>query len=402
MGSPNRPARPEFRYLDGIRGFAAIAVVLYHALLYSGLSGQSTRELPFIDFVFGWGYLGVPVFIVLSGYVLMLPALSSRDLTLRGGTLAFIKRRARRILPPYYAALALSIVLVLAVPIMQSASGTQWDSKIPVDAGSVLSHLFLVHDFSPDWIGKINGPLWSVAVEWQIYFLMPFLLLPLWRRFRPVVVVIGVVAVTASPIFTGIGEFAHPWLIGLFAIGMWAAQLTFSGTGRRGPLVFLVMSLVVVAVAILATKHFDIRSFGLIEIPFGVGVGAALVWMGRRSVAGTATWSAKLFQSRPLMHLGLFSYTIYLIHSPLLALANLLLVSWDVPLLANWAMMTFVAVPLVLVASWGMFLCVEQRFLNSRQKRSEAELTSERKSERVDPATFVAIDDEMDERKENA
>ena len=49
--------------------------------------------------------------------------------------------------------------------------------------GVIVSHLLLIHNFNPDWHSKIDYPMWSVATEWQIYFLFPLVLLPVWKRF---------------------------------------------------------------------------------------------------------------------------------------------------------------------------------------------------------------------------
>ena len=377
MAPAEHAPRPEFPYLDGIRGFAAIAVVLYHALLSTGLANEATKKLPLIDLIFGWGYLGVPVFIVLSGYVLMLPTLSN-DFRLRGGAVKYLKRRARRVIPPYYAALIISILLIVLIPVMREPAGTQWDTKLPMTVPSIVSHFLLVHDFNPDWIGAINGPLWSVAVEWQIYLLFPLILLPLWRKSRPGIVVFGTVIISVSPVVTGVGEWAHPWLIGIFAMGMWSAQATMSAVKSRwaGPLFlgFIVLTLV----TIVATKQLDIRSFGLIETCAGAAVAAGLVWVGQRVTGGVTPWMVRPFQSRPMVRLGLFSYSIYLLHSPLLALANLLLLPLGLPLRAQWAVLTFAVVPVVVMVCYGFFSVVERKFLNTRQRHAETELTNDR------------------------
>lgn len=372
--------RPEFPYLDGIRGAAAVGIAFFHAYLFTGLSGQAESELPIVGWFLTVASLGVPVFIVLSGYVLMLPLISTPNLSYRHGIADFFRRRARRILPPYYAALVLSITLILAVPLMQSQSGTQWDSKIPLTFGNVASHVLLVHDFWAGWIGKINGPLWSVAVEWHIYFLMPLVLIPLWRRFRPLWVVAGVLVLTLTPAFVGIGDFAHPWVIGLFAAGMWAAQCTLKSVVSNVPRnVAVAFSAAVIVIAVLG----DIlgpTSRALLETAGGIAVAAGLAWAGQEIVAGRSPAIVRPFASKPMKHLGLFSYSIYLIHSPLLALANLLLLSLELPIVVHWLLMTFVAAPIAIAVSYGFFKLVEVHFLNSRQRHAEAELSDAAKT----------------------
>lgn len=363
--------RQEFPYLDGVRGLAALWVVLYHAYLFTGMSNEMKDTYPVIAAVMGWGFLGVPVFIVLSGYVLMLPVLTTPDLRMPRGTWTFFKRRARRILPPYYAALAISLALIAFIPLLQQPAGTQWDTKVPVTAADVISHALMLHDASGSWIGKINGPLWSVAVEWHIYFLMPFLLLPLWRRLKPVWIVAALIVVTSIPMVIGTGVFIHPWLIALFAAGMWAAQITLAARTSAWPArLFVVFAVVTLALAATDQPH------GVIELSAGLAIAAGLVLVGTRYVAGTPPRAVRFLESRPMKKLGLFSYSIYLLHSPLLGLANLLLLPLDLPLMVQWLVMTFVVVPVDIAICYGFFLLVESRFLNSRQRSAERELSS--------------------------
>ncbi len=364
--------RIEISWLDGLRGTAALVVVAFHAFLFTGRTGDAAAAMPVWGAIVGQGYLGVPVFIVLSGYVLMLPVVRGGTGTFRNGTADFLKRRSRRILPPYFAALLFSLALIAAVPLLQSPAGTQWDTKIPVDIPAILSHVFLLQDLSPQWIEKINGPMWSVAVEWQIYFLMPLVLLPLWRRMPHVVVVAAITAVLLVPAFVGYGAYLHPWLVGLFAMGMFAAELTLSerlprwlpwGAGATG----LAAVAVFVASALRGT---DLLPFK--EVVAGGLIALLLAWGGWREVNGRPVRPLRVFATRPMLYLGLISYSIYLFHSPLLGLANLVLLPLGLPTVVQYLVMTFVAAPLAVAVAWGMFHLVERHFLNRRQSRVEA------------------------------
>jgi peptidoglycan/LPS O-acetylase OafA/YrhL len=68
------------------------------------------------------------------------------------------------------------LVLIAVIPALHRQSGTAWDSKVPVTLGGVLSHLVLMHNLRLDWQGQVDGPMWSVATEWQLYFLLPLVL----------------------------------------------------------------------------------------------------------------------------------------------------------------------------------------------------------------------------------
>ena len=131
---------------------AALYVACFHAVLtatWTGVYGHfpslpkaSVMVLNLLLF----GHFGVSVFIILSGYCLMLPVARSPDGLIPGGSQAFLWRRARRILPPYYAALMLALLLAL-MPGMNRPSGTRWDQALPAwEPGAILSHLLLIQN----------------------------------------------------------------------------------------------------------------------------------------------------------------------------------------------------------------------------------------------------------------
>lgn len=366
-------ARPAVRerirlpYLDGIRGLAALAIAVFHAYKFTGETGEAD-QIPLIGNVLQFGFLGVPVFIVLSGYVLMLPVARNGN-RLTKGFGDYIGKRAWRILPPYYAALALSLLLILLVPIMQQPSGTQWDSKVPVTVPDVALHALLLQDFSAESIGKINGPLWSVAVEWHIYFLMPLLLLPLWRLIGGTATTLLMLVTTYVLVVLDVGSFAHPWLVALFAAGMLAAQVTVRDNIRPRTLALVAAATVTGVVGLGLAFPRGVMAYFAVEVLVGLLLAIGLAAIGPRAVKGdTPKWVAWL-GSKPLITLGLFSYSIYLVHSPLLGLANLLLRPLEVPVFVEYLIMTFVVLPIVLVICYGFFWLVERHFLNSRQKQ---------------------------------
>src|ERR1035438_9577060 len=95
--SADRPnnAIARLSFLDGLRGLAALYVVLYHT--HEQFKPGAPLESHFSHlaaFLTGWmeqGHLGVDVFIVLSGYCLMLPVARSADGMLKGGVLAYLR-----------------------------------------------------------------------------------------------------------------------------------------------------------------------------------------------------------------------------------------------------------------------------------------------------------------------
>jgi peptidoglycan/LPS O-acetylase OafA/YrhL len=112
----------------------------------------------------------VALFIVLSGFCLMLPVVR-HGAEIQGGAWQFFKRRARRILPPYYFALAISLLLIWTV--IGQKTNTHWDASLPADGKAIWTHLLLLQDVFQDTSARINHVMWSISVEWRIYFLFP-------------------------------------------------------------------------------------------------------------------------------------------------------------------------------------------------------------------------------------
>lgn len=224
------PPRVRLDYLDGLRGLAALYVVMHHA--YYGLTAEAALPSSVAHLTY-WLYLGrsaVDIFIVLSGYCLMLPVIRTGQL--KGGFGEFMRRRARRILPPYYAALALSLLAIVLLPSLHDLShpNALWNTTLPAfTPGVILSHLALIHNFNPGWHSKIDYPMWSVATEWQIYFFFPLVLLPIWRRWGSAATVAIAFVISLAPLFLFFDRFSgvSPHFLGLFALGMAAADLNF-------------------------------------------------------------------------------------------------------------------------------------------------------------------------------
>jgi peptidoglycan/LPS O-acetylase OafA/YrhL len=366
-------ARPKFEFADGLRAIAALTVALLHATTFTGHLGDADANLPIIAHIMELGNYAVPVFITLSGYVLMIQVARTSQFELSGGLGKYLFRRAKRILPPYYASLVLFLVLIAAVPALQTGHDTAWFNKVPVTLEGVVSHFLLIHTWNPAWIYQINGPAWSVATEWHIYFIMPLILLPLCRWLNPWVMLI--VALGLGPAITylfpnaGSGNY---WMIGLFALGMMAALLTVRPT--RLPVQWfgwtsIVLFVIAAAwVLIRAPKSYPEQIAS--DTLAGAAIALGLVALGRASREGRMTAGHRILEWGPLVKIGLWSYSIYLIHSPILALANILLLPLELPTLLNWLVLVFVALPIALGIARLFFLLVERHFITSHQKQA--------------------------------
>ncbi|MCW3060306.1 MAG: acyltransferase 3, partial [Capsulimonas sp.] len=224
--------KSQLRHLDSIRALAALCVVVYHA--YSETANSLPQNLPhgltwvFDRLLFGTAY--VDIFIVLSGFCLTISLARSNVQTLIGGNLKYFIRRARRILPPYFAAYILSSLLLLIIPAIDHLPGKYSGGELqPFSPIVIITHLLLIHNLYPNWQISSNVALWSVATEWQIYFIMPAFLLPLRNRYGLGILILG--AFGLGLLLTVLGTYgARFWFIALFALGMSAAYILYDAT----------------------------------------------------------------------------------------------------------------------------------------------------------------------------
>jgi peptidoglycan/LPS O-acetylase OafA/YrhL len=318
--APKGGAAGRLTHIEGLRALAAYAVYINHiyAQVWLPPKPPPTYLSPFSYSLIA-GHLSVTVFIVISGFCLMLPVARAGNV-LRGGTAGFFKRRARRILPPYYAAVAVCLALIGTV--MGKPTGTLWDVPISVTAVSVIAHLVLVQDLFGT--SAINYVFWSIAVEWQIYFLFP-LLVASWRRFGAAATTLAALVVGYAVRFGFAGtriERAAPQYLGLFALGMLAAHFIQSTDAKvirtRERIPWLLVSAaslaVVCGLCVAWGVKLGVERFHVLDFPVAVATMAALVVTSRPG----DSWLRRVFAWRPLVFIGTFSYSVYLMHAPLI------------------------------------------------------------------------------------
>jgi peptidoglycan/LPS O-acetylase OafA/YrhL len=355
-------------FIDGIRGLAALYVVLHHAYFQVVFSPGALS--PTVLRLTRWmadGTFAVDVFIVLSGFCLMLPLLRGPDRGLAGGVGGFMRRRARRILPAYYAALGMCLVAIAMVPGLRERPGNSWSHSLPVfTRGVLLSHLLLVHNLSIRWIWKIDSPAWSVATEWQIYFFFALVLVPIWRRFgMPLAVATAFAAGNLVEASMPASNEACFYFTGFFGLGMAAAALYDAPkTARWLPWNWIASALAgIVALAMFVYPGWTHRP--KIEVDLFVGFTAAvgLVALSRGSLEGGRSLILRVLESRLAVGLGRFSYSLYLIHYPVIAWTHLWLQTWHLNGGMDLALMLLICVPLAVGVSYGFHVVFERPFL---------------------------------------
>ncbi len=304
----------EIKSLTGLRGIAALYVVLFHYVNFSPAYGPV-----WLTGLVGHGYISVDLFFVLSGFVI---AMSYGRLFDHGTTrrtyAVFLGRRLARIYPLY---LAVTLILVAAVLLGHSERLTRADLALVIPA-----NLLMVQSWTT--IQDLEAPMWSISTEWAAYLVFPALL-AITRRGRAPALLALAFAVSCLVILslTPGWSFHHPerrdgplslfgtpvGMLGRcfaeFTLGLLAFRFSRQPSGRRLAADGRASVVLVLLIAVLLP-------FTLSDVPL-VGCFTLLIV----SLSADSGPVAHLLASRVATVLGVWSYAIYLVHPLLRRLA---------------------------------------------------------------------------------
>lgn len=354
-----RPSPHRVGGLDGLRGLAALYVVLFHCWLLS-FSGFPANHGPA---GLGWlmyGRLAVVFFLALSGFSLGLSPAATRWRA--GNPVRFLRRRAWRILPPYWAALAMSLVIAWSV-VPASHFGPPTRHTVIV-YGLMLQDLLIAP--TP------NGAFWSIAVEFELYLIFPILVLARRRlgavallalAFLPLVG-FGLLADGATPV-EGMNRLA--WnLAPVFVAGMVAAGVvTAREDVRRLPWHWwsLLTGVPVLTIMVVNGSVWTVGHYFWIDL----AVAPTMVLFIAAVATGRPATVRRLLDAPVMRTLGSFSYSLYLIHLPIIMVVSR---RFAIPQVgrgpeAFWVT-TAVGVPLSILCAWLFALVFEIPFQRHR------------------------------------
>lgn len=368
------PAPTRLDALDALRGLAALGIVVLHVWMFD--YGDAHRpEKGLLELSIGELRLGVPLFFVLSGFLLYRPFVAS---ALDGRTpprlTRYAIRRAARIVPAYWLALLVAFLLLrhLAHP-----SQAQW-SELPVFA------LFLQNYFV-ETLKHLDPPMWTLGVEVAFYAALPlvgWLGLRLARtRTRQALLCAGLAiagAVVAGIAMVGRWEptLSNSLLTHTheFAAGMLVAVAVH---GRRSAHRTALALLAAGALLVVADGVWHARGMGSLELRRALGDTPAVAGFALIVAAlATTTLRLRVLASAPLRLLGTLSYSVYLLH--FLAIYWLRSEPGRWPEHLGWALLATLGVTIpASVASWLLIerpaLVWAQRATRGRRPAADAQ-----------------------------
>jgi len=328
--------------IQGLRGIAVLAVVLFH-VSHAALPG---------------GFAGVDIFFVISGYLItqiLLRDMEAGVFRLRD----FYQRRVRRLFPALFTMLAFTLaagLLILPPKLLSELVYTQFFTTLFL---SNFAFARLADYFDTAASLKPLLHTWSLGVEEQFYLVFPLFLLALrrfaWRFPWPVLAGVAVMSLLAAQgtthpeaAFYLPGARAFELLTG--ALTVWA-QERFALSGKVKRLLSLLG--IVILVASLIGLNDRVPFPGLYALP--PCLGAALLLLTSDG------WGNKLISAPPLVWAGDISYSLYLWHWPLLVFSRLLFGE------TIWLAVPVVSVAFALAALSRRY--IEQPFLEKCPRR---------------------------------
>jgi peptidoglycan/LPS O-acetylase OafA/YrhL len=364
--------------LDGLRAIAFLMVFMQHYLF-----------LP-------WGWTGVNIFFVLSGFLITGILLDTRDTPFRVRN--FYIRRTLRIFPLYY---GIFIVLLLSTPFMHwhwSALWLAWPlylgnflrflSPASGVAGSTLQRIADAQPFNGHGSTLYLGHLWSLCVEEQFYLIWPWIIFSI--RSRRALKWICISVIVIAPIARVLAAHLAPaWMIGreltyrftpfqLDSLLLGALLAILWRTVDRERLVhagqWLLIPLLACAVFYLATTVHSRNFHAYVYPSWALTLGLSFINFFAASLIlcclRTSNWVARALQWSPLRWLGHISYGAYIFHDAIHP--RIAHITAHIP--STWVhthfelAMASLALPVTIIMAMLSFYFFEKPFLNLKEK----------------------------------
>lgn len=304
--------------LDGVRGLAILAVLLFHFVAPTNPKGPIDGA---ITWLFSYGALGVNLFFVLSGFLITGILYDSRDEP--GYFRNFYMRRALRIFPLYYGVLAIVFFVVPAIPALRDSEIAGLRSH---QAWAWLYGVNIYLAIHGGWVLSYIEHFWSLAIEEQFYLVWPlavwllagkrrlFLTFSLAAAIASFGARIAASLLGASPIVTTV---LTPFQLDSLAIGAFLAVYLRQPNGdTEARRIVVPMALAGIGLLVLqfGVRHFSTFGSAVESLRSGAfNLLLAALLLQALGAPTSSGWS-RFFRSRSMTTLGKYSYGVYVYH----------------------------------------------------------------------------------------
>jgi len=338
--SQNSEKRYRFYEIDLLRFLAAFAVVMYHYTFRGFIADDmSLVEFPYLSLVSRYGYLGVELFFMISGFVILLTA-RKRSVS------SFIISRVVRLYPVYWACVSLTFIVVLLF------GGMQYDASF----FQYLSNLTMIHTLIG--VDSIDGVYWTLLVELRFYFII-FLILVI-RQIHNVKFFLGLWLVSSIILSVQPGFKIFEFIL----IPIWSAYFVagavFYLIRQEGLSLYKVVMILVCYATSL--KHAHVQMLTLTNIyssDFNFMVIAFILTSFYVSFSLIAIGKTQGIAKPWFIYVGVLTYPLYLVHQNI----GFILFNSLYTYMNRYVLLLLVFVTMIVV-SYLIHLRIEKRFAN--------------------------------------
>jgi len=287
--------RPRFYEIDLFRFIAALSVVMFHYTFRGGFDNAYMNiQFPYIGEVTKYGYLGVELFFIISGFVILMSASNSN-------TSKFLVGRVCRLYPAFIVSVSLTALFIYFLA----------DNRFSINLYQYLTNLTMMSGFFG--IRHVDGVYWSLLVEIKFYFLVTMILMLNLIRFAKPILLGWLVLAWLSKWIT------LPWYINFVFFPEWAgyfiAGCTFFLIRQEGSSLFKWIVIFCSYLLCLKQAVINIKDFqDSYNIILSSPIVMLLISVFFLVFVFVSLDKTQIINKKQMISLGVLTYPLYLVH----------------------------------------------------------------------------------------
>jgi peptidoglycan/LPS O-acetylase OafA/YrhL len=364
--------------LDTLRGMAAMNVVIFHCLIsynlfnlanYKGIFGNTLVKIFTVTplHILWAGKEAVLLFFVLSGFVLSIPYVNNRAPSYG----AFVIKRIFRIYIPYVIIMGISVLLVMFLGEYNNIQGlsntylARWDH--PVSLKSIVAYILMLNVDT----ANVNGVVWTLFIEMKASILFPFIMLIItkFKLLKSLLISLSIsisMFIILSNLVNIIDSMIIRVVIGYFSDSLYYCIFFIMGAilSKNIEKVKLILSvkvsqrvlLYILSLVLISNQWLYFFNVNIIELQDIISaIGILLLF----SMVLSSKKASSILALKPLLFIGKISYSLYMVHIPILMLSSIF-ISKLIPLALAFCLVPFISI----LVAWVCYISIEQPAMN--------------------------------------